>query len=90
MDVTDFGPEDPVAAVRTIQAELALYGADLPAKPQVVAASKIDAANREKVRRLQEHCSREGVPFGRISSVRGDGIQELKRLLAEHLGVVKG
>lgn len=90
VDVTDFGPVDPVAAVRTIQAELALYGADLPAKPQLVAASKMDAANRDKVRRLQEHCSREGVPFGRISSVRGDGIQELKRLLAEQLGVVKG
>jgi GTP-binding protein len=90
VDVTDFGPEDPVIAVRTVQEELALYGAALPAKPQMVAASKMDAANLAKVRRLQEYCSREGVPFGRISSVRGDGIQELKRSLAEQLGVVKG
>jgi GTP-binding protein len=90
VDVTDFGPEDPVIAVRTVQEELALYGAALPAKPQMVAASKMDAANLAKVRRLQEYCSREGVPFGCISSVRGDGIQELKRSLAEQLGVVKG
>ena len=90
VDVTDFGPEDPVIAVRTVQAELELYGAALPAKPTMVAASKMDAANLAKVRRLQEYCSREGVPFGRISSVRGDGLQELKRSLAEQLGVVKG
>ena len=90
VDVTDFGPENPVIAVQTVQEELQAYGADLPAKPHMVAASKMDAANPAKVKRLQEYCSRQGFPFGRISAVRGDGILELKRSLAEHLGAIKG
>ena len=90
VDVTDFGPEDPVTAMQTVQEELQLYGADLPAKPQMVAASKMDAANPAKVGRLQEYCSREGVLMVRISAVRGDGIQELKRSLAGQLGAVTG
>ncbi len=81
IDVSDLGEEDPVVAYSTVNRELELYSPTLKEKPQLVLASKTDAAVERKVAALEEFCSREGLEMLRISSATGSGIVELKRKL---------
>ena len=43
--LVDATGDDPAGAYRTVRKELAAYGADLAAKPEIVALSKIDAVD---------------------------------------------
>jgi GTP-binding protein len=73
---------DPIADYKTIMRELMLFNEDLAARKQVVVAAKMDAlADPRHVKRLRSMCSRRGIPFQPISSVTGEGIPELIRLL---------
>ena len=85
VDVSDIGAEDPVAALRAINGELELYSSNLIQKPQIIAASKLDVANLDKLEQLRSYCRGESVPFQEISAVTGQGIQELKETIAQHL-----
>jgi GTP-binding protein len=77
---------DPVEDYATIMRELALFNEDLAVRPQVVAASKIDAlADAHKLKRLRSMCSRRRIHFQVLSSVTGQGIRELIMLLSELL-----
>lgn len=87
VDVSDGGPEDPVHALKAINKELELYSPELIKKPQIIAASKKDAAHPEKVKRLRTYCRRRKLPFYEISAVTGEGIKELKDAMALQLGV---
>lgn len=89
VDVTDAGEEDAVGALRAINRELELYNPSLLKKPQIIVASKIDAANPRKLARLRSYCRRKKLPFYEISAVRGDGVEELTRTMGEYLGVKK-
>ncbi len=87
IDVSDLGPEDPEEAHRVIQQELKLYKSALARLDQIVVASKLDAANPEKLERLESYCRRQGLPFQAISAATGSGLQQLKDEMARHLGV---
>ena len=77
---------DPVHDFEVIMAELASFSDDLAAKPMIVVATKIDAAQDPKrVAALQRLARKRGMPFFKISSVTGDGIAELKRAMAERV-----
>ncbi len=81
-------PRDPVADFKTILRELMLFSKDLGERAQVVVASKIDALDdRRKITQLKAMCARRKLPFASISSVTGQGIPELVRLLARMLGL---
>jgi GTP-binding protein len=54
-------------------------------KPMVVVATKIDAANPEKLKKLAAHIKRRKLEFHAISAVTGQGIDELKWALAKRL-----
>jgi GTP-binding protein len=54
-------------------------------KPMIVAATKIDSANPEKLKKLAAHIKRRKLEFHAISAVTGQGIEELKWSLARHL-----
>ena len=83
VDVSDTG-RDPVHDFEVILAELASFSDDLAAKPMIVVATKMDAAQDPKrVAALQRLAKKRGMPFFKISSVTGDGIKELKRAMAE-------
>jgi GTP-binding protein len=74
---------DPVADYRTIMRELLLFNKDLASRTQVVVASKVDAlADPGHLKRLRAMCSQRKIAFCRISSVTGEGIPELIRLVA--------
>jgi len=85
VDVSDTG-RDPVHDFEVILAELASFSDDLAAKPMIVVATKMDAAQDPKrVAALQRLAKKRGMPFFKISSVTGDGIKELKRAMAERV-----
>lgn len=74
IDVSSTG-RDPVHDFMTIRREIKLYKADLLEKPQVVAASKMDAVDDpSRVERLREFCDKRGLQMFEISAVSGYGI----------------
>jgi GTP-binding protein len=86
VDVSDAsGPPDPVEDFKAINKELASFGHGLEEKPMIVAATKIDAANPEKLKKLAAHAKRRKLEFHAISAVTGQGIEELKWALARRL-----
>jgi GTPase len=87
VDVSDAsGRPDPVEDFRVINNELASWGdGALTRKPMIVAATKIDAANPEKLKKLAAHAKRRRLEFHAISAVTGQGIEELKWALAARL-----
>ena len=89
IDVSESGEKNPLDALEAVNKELKLYKPEVAAKPQIIAASKIDIALPQKLRRLRTHCQRKRVPFQQISALSGEGIKELKDAMAQHLGVKK-
>lgn len=76
IDVSSTG-RDPVDDFLTISRELELYRADLLAKPQIVAASKMDAVDDpDRVERLRRFSEGRGLRVFEISAVSGYGINE--------------
>jgi GTP-binding protein len=91
VDVSDSsGRPDPVEDFKVINQELASFtnanGENpLANKPMIVAATKIDSANPDKLKKLAAHAKRRKLEFHAISAVTGQGIEELKWALARHL-----
>jgi GTPase len=91
VDVSDAsGRPDPVEDFKVINNELASFsnGAGehpLAHKPMLVVATKMDAANPEKLKKLSAHAKRRKLEFHAISAVTGEGIEELKWALAARL-----
>ena len=91
VDVSDAsGRPDPVEDFKVINKELASFTNNngeqiLAHKPMIVAATKIDVANPDKLKKLAAHVKRRKLEFHAISAVTGQGIEELKWSLARHL-----
>jgi GTP-binding protein len=86
VDVSDAsGRPDPVQDFKIIVQELKSFGAGLEQKPMIVAASKIDVANPEKLTKLKRYCTRQKLPLYPISAVTGDGIEKLTWTMAHKL-----
>jgi GTP-binding protein len=86
VDVSDgSGRPDPVADYKVIERELASFGHGLAEKPVFVVASKIDAANPEKLKKLQSMARRRKLPFYAISAVTGEGLDQLRYALADRV-----
>ena len=93
VDVSDAsGRPDPVEDFKVINNELASFTSKgkkrtsirppLAEKPMIVVATKIDAANPEKLKKLAAHAKRRKLEFHAVSAVTGEGIEELKWALA--------
>jgi GTP-binding protein len=69
---------DPLRDFNVLNDELAQYSAELAAKPQIVAANKIDLPDaRARLPKLAAAMKRKGVPVFPISAATGEGIQGL-------------
>jgi GTP-binding protein len=90
IDVSDAsGRPDPVVDFKVIMGELKSFGADLEKKPMIVAASKIDVANPEKLEKLVKHCKKLKLKMYEISAVTGKGIPELKYALGKMVAQIR-
>jgi GTP-binding protein len=78
VDVSGASGRDPVEDFDTIQEELRLFDPQVAAKPQIVAANKIDALDdAAALERLTRYVRARKLPLISISGVRGDGLPEL-------------
>jgi GTP-binding protein len=78
VDVSGGSGRDPVEDLDTVRRELELFQPTLAAKPQIVAANKIDALDDEqRVKALQRRATKLGLPFFRVSGVTGAGVPQL-------------
>ena len=86
VDVSDASGRNPVEDFETVMEELASFSEDLVAKPMLVVASKMDAAQDvERVTELRRLAEERGLPFFEISSATGLGIEKLKFAMAERV-----
>jgi GTP-binding protein len=85
LDASGMSGRDPLDDYDVINRELALYDPEVAAKPQVVAANKIDAAPPGFVAELTARFAARGVPLHAVSAVTGAGVTELVRLLADRI-----
>jgi GTP-binding protein len=84
VDVSESSGRDPVHDFEVVMTELASFSEQLAAKPMIVVAAKIDAAQDPKrVTALKRLATKRGLPFYKVSSVTGEGIDALKRGMAE-------
>ncbi len=86
VDVSVSSGRLPEEDFETVMRELASFSQELAQKPMIVVASKMDAAqDPDRVARLRRLAEERGLPFFEISSVTGQGIEELKRAMAERV-----
>jgi GTP-binding protein len=85
VDVSGLVPGDPVENFKKINTELELYSPELREKYMAVAATKIDAADPERLEKLSGFCRAEGYAFFPISAVAGTGLDGLLHFLADRV-----
>jgi len=80
VDISGATGRDPVEDLDTVRKELELFQPTLAAKPQIVAANKIDAldpADDDAVIALARRASQLNLPFLRVSGASGQGLPDL-------------
>jgi GTPase len=86
VDVSDSsGRPDPVHDVEVIMGELKSFGAHLEAKPMLLAASKMDIANKEKLAKLRRYAKKHGLELYPVSAATGEGVEQLKLAMTRRL-----
>ena len=86
VDVSGSSGRDPIVDLETIQRELAAFSPELSAKPQIVAATKMDAVSDPQIADvLEAHVRSQDRPFLRISAVSGEGLPELQEAIWKYL-----
>jgi len=89
VDVSDAsGRPDPAEDFRVITEELKSFDPALVKKPTIVVATKLDAANPDKLKKLTTMAKRRKLRFYAISAVTSEGLDKLKyaiaAIVAEH------
>jgi GTP-binding protein len=86
VDVSDLTGRDPGHDFDVILNELHEFNAELAAKPMLVVAAKLDACQDEsKTAAVKARAEQHGMPFYGISSVTGEGLDQLKFAIGERL-----
>jgi GTP-binding protein len=79
VDVSEATGRDPVHDFEVVMKELASFSQEMAGKPMLVVATKLDAAqDPERLASLQRMAAEKGLAFYAVSSVTGQGIEELK------------
>ena len=80
VDAASVEGRDPIADIYAINKELEAYNPEIAARPQVIAANKIDAiwdTENDPVERIRREFESKGVRVFPISAVSGQGLKEL-------------
>jgi GTP-binding protein len=90
VDVSGASGRDPVQDFETIVEELRLFDPRVAAKPQLVAANKIDALDEpERLKALERHVKKRKLPFFKISGVSGEGVPALLEAAWREIAAVR-
>jgi GTP-binding protein len=82
IDVAEQSCRDPLEDYGVILNELQSFSPVVAAKPTLLVASRIDAVGEgDRLIRLREFCGGRGLPLHEISSVTGEGLEELKEAI---------
>ena len=83
VDASDFTGRDAGHDFDVIMDELSCFSEELAHKPMIVVASKIDACQDEsRVEAVKAKADEHNLPFLKISSVTGEGLDELRYALS--------
>ena len=86
VDVSEATGRDPVRDFEVVTAELASFSEELARKPVIVVATKLDAAqDPERLESLRRMAVEKDLAFYAISSVTGQGLEELKFAMGERV-----
>ena len=86
IDVAEHSGRNPVDDYDVILNELESFSPIVAAKPTLLLASRIDAAGEgDRLAQLREFCKGRGLPLLEISSVTGQGLEELKEAIWKKL-----
>jgi GTP-binding protein len=86
VDVSESSGREPVHDFEIIMQELAAFSEDLAAKPMLLVATKIDVAqDPARLESLKALAGERGLPFFAISSVTGEGLEQLRFAMAERV-----
>lgn len=90
IDVSGLSGREPADDLDVVRRELELFDPAVAAKPQIVAANKMDAVtDDEAVRRLEACAAALGLPVFRISAVAGTGLQSLLESAWTHVAATR-
>jgi GTP-binding protein len=82
VDVSESSGRDPVEDFQVVRRELASFSEELPKKPVILAATKIDVAqDAARIQAIESLAKAEGLSYFAISAVTGQGIPELVRAM---------
>lgn len=80
VDVAEFTGRDPIEDYNVILRELESFSPEVAKKPMLMVASRVDAVGESnRLFALREFCRKQKRPLYEISSVTGEGLDELKR-----------
>ncbi len=85
VDISGMATGDPVENFEKISKELALYNRSLIEKPQMVIATKLDIADKNKLDRLSDYCKNIKTDFFAVSAVTGEGVKEIMKHVSTRL-----
>ncbi len=86
VDVSEMSGREPAEDFGIVMNELASFSEDLAAKPMIVIATKMDAAQDDgRVASLRELAGERGLQYFEISSATGQGIEALKFAMADRV-----
>jgi GTP-binding protein len=90
VDVSGASGRDPVQDFDTIVEELRRFDPKVAAKPQLVAANKVDALDEpDRLKALERHVKRKKVPFFAVSGVTGEGVDTLLEAAWREMAAVR-
>jgi GTPase len=86
VDVSEATGRDPVHDFEVVMSELASFSVEMAGKPMLVVATKLDAAqDPSRVESLERMAAEKGLAFYAISSVTGQGLDQLKYGMGERV-----
>lgn len=89
VDVSDLDPIEPEVRYEMLQREMTQYGQDLVAKPQIVVATKKDAANERRLKDLEKLAQEKELPFIAVSAATGENLPALLHLMKGELNKLR-
>ncbi|MDE6943424.1 MAG: Obg family GTPase CgtA, partial [Lachnospiraceae bacterium] len=79
VDAASTEGRDPIEDIYAINKELEAYNAEIAARPQIIAANKVDMiyAEEDPVEKIKAEFEPKGIPVYPISAISGQGLREL-------------